>query len=670
LVRRRIGPALFGLSVWGLALGAAAGAPLELALGRLDHPAVSLEDLRVVLGDEGRPSRVSVARIRVAGRVFDDVRLECARLHLAAGALDCRGGRLSIPGWGSPANIELHLDPALGSASIRLRSAELGSVSVDIGSSARVTADFADLSLAAVSAMLVPSAGAWGVDGRFSGRLVYRFDPARSELTLTGNLRDAAFASADGLNAAEQLDLDVDVTAHASSGGQTWSWRADAAWTRGEAYLDPLYLTSGAQLSASGRLSASRVDLDQASLSLAGVRAIEASGSFDLAHRRILRGGLAVAEAELEQIGPRYILPLLAPARAATVSFSGKLSAGIMIDDGQLSGLDLAFDRAGFSEHASNLDFGPVDGTVAWRSDAATTATLAVGAGHWEKLTLGAFAVNARLSGHSVEVDRIAIPVLDGKLVLTNLAMRRDLAGWSGRGAAVIEPISMRLLTEAVGLPPMSGVLAASMPGMRVQPGEVALDGALVISVFDGYLQATHLKVIEPLGVASRLYADIEARGIDLTQLTETFSFGSVSGFVDADVLGLELVRWRPVRFDARVLSSPGAYRRRISQRAVQNIGALGGPGAALALQRGFLQFFESFGYRELGLSCKLARGVCRMGGLQGDNGSDTGRGFVIIQGGGIPALNVIGYNRRVDWEELLARLQRVIESNVAPVIQ
>lgn len=653
-----------------MALSAGAGTQLQLDLGRLEHPSFRLDNLSVVLGDEGQASRVTAGRLSAAGYVFDHISLECARLRLAAGELDCRDGRLSVPGWVAPASVELRMNPARGSASIKLHSAELGEVSVDLTSPARVAVGFTDLSLATLGAMLAPAADAWGVGGRFSGRLVYRFGGAQPDLTLSGKLRDGKFASADGLNAAEHIDLDVDVTASAGARGQGWTWRAESAWTRGEAYVHPLYLTSGARLSASGLLTPSRLDLDHASLSLAGVRAIEASGSLDLARRRVLRGGLAVAEAELEQIGPRYILPLLAPARAATTSFSGKVSAGIMIDDGRLSGFDLALDRAGFSEAASDLAFGPVDGTAAWRADAPTSAALAIAAGRWQKLTLGTFAVNARLSGHAVDVDRIAIPVLDGKLVLTDLAMRREHEGWSGSGAAVIEPISMRLLTEAVGLPPMSGVLAASIPGMRVRPGEVSLDGALVISVFDGYLQATHLKVIEPLGVASRLYADVEARRIDLAQLTETFSFGSVSGFVDADVLGLELVRWRPVRFDARVLSSPGAYRRRISQRAVQNIGALGGPGAALALQRGFLQFFESFGYREIGLSCKLARGVCRMGGLAGSDDADNGSGFAIVQGGGIPALNVIGYNRRVDWEELLARLQRVVESNAAPVIQ
>lgn len=40
------------------------------------------------------------------------------------------------------------------------------------------------------------------------------------------------------------------------------------------------------------------------------------------------------------------------------------------------------------------------------------------------------------------------------------------------------------------------------------------------------------------------------------------------------------------------------------------------------------------------------------------------------MRGGGIPALNVIGYNRRVDWSELVNRLQRVVADNVTPELR
>lgn len=114
--------------------------------------------------------------------------------------------------------------------------------------------------------------------------------------------------------------------------------------------------------------------------------------------------------------------------------------------------------------------------------------------------------------------------------------------------------------------------------------------------------------------------------------------------------------------------AAPDALNAASVKRAVENISSLGGPGASLAIQRGFLGFFESFGYRAIGMSCLLENGVCHMGGIAGQDQPDGG--FVMIQGGGIPALNVIGYNRQVDWNDLLERLALVIASNAPPVIE
>lgn len=261
--------------------------------------------------------------------------------------------------------------------------------------------------------------------------------------------------------------------------------------------------------------------------------------------------------------------------------------------------------------------------------------------------------------------------MLDGALVLRDLALGWSVAGWEGSAGAVLEPVSMPLLTEALGLPRMAGVMSAALPGLRLRPGELVLDGTLAVSVFGGWVQASGLRVHEPFGVASHLTGEIEARHIDLAQLTEAFSFGSITGHIDADVRGLELSSWRPTAFDARITSIAGDERRRISQRAVQNLGALGGGGALAAVQRSVLRLFETFGYRELGLRCRLAKGVCEMDGLDAapDGAARADGGFTIVRGGGVPALDVIGYNRRVDWNELVARLQRVVAEGVSPTI-
>ncbi|MBZ0093273.1 MAG: hypothetical protein K8F27_13770, partial [Sulfuricellaceae bacterium] len=215
------------------------------------------------------------------------------------------------------------------------------------------------------------------------------------------------------------------------------------------------------------------------------------------------------------------------------------------------------------------------------------------------------------------------------------------------------------------GWPLMHGSLSGMIPQVHYAQHSLTVDGALLIRAFDGTTVVQNLSLLDPMGLAPRLKADIEMRGLELDQLTRTFSFGNMQGRIDADVRGLELSAWQPVKFDARVYSSPGNYPRKISQRAVENISSLGGAGAAAAIQRSFLRFFKQFGYDRIALSCRLRNGVCSMDGVEAGQG-----GYVIVKGGGIPAITVIGYNRSVGWDELLGRLKRITQDNVKPIVQ
>ncbi len=72
------------------------------------------------------------------------------------------------------------------------------------------------------------------------------------------------------------------------------------------------------------------------------------------------------------------------------------------------------------------------------------------------------------------------------------------------------------------------------------------------------------------------------------------------------------------------------------------------------ALSRSFLRWFDEFSYDRLGIECKLSKGVCEMSGVGPADG-----GFYIVKGGGIPPrIDVIGFNRRVDWSVLVQRLK------------
>ncbi|WP_162860589.1 hypothetical protein [Pseudothauera hydrothermalis] len=653
---------LFALAVALLAAWPAAARQLTFSIDGVDHPAFSLRDVRIVLNAGAGSADLRIGRLNAVGFSVRDLGLHCAVFRFSASALICEGGRLDLPGLPGGVAAVLQVDPSRRSGTLRLQFSPDETLVLAVGQSGAVKARFQALDLARLATVL-PVLARWQPQGRLSGSAGYT-PVDGGELKLAVTLDQGAFSSADGLQAGQGLAFSLDTRARRVGGG--WRWQASAAWKAGEAYLHALYLTAGPRLQAAGSYADGRVEVHSAALALDGVRSLAANAVVDLRTGRLDDAGLAIAEADLAVIGPIFIAPLVAPAQADRLKFAGHASVGLRIIDGNLVALDAALDQAGFSLDGTDLSFGPVSGVVPWRSDTATEAVLKVKGGRWQALQLGEFELMARLHGRQWEVPRLRIPMLDGALVFERLALQHGDAGWSGQGGVVVEPVSMPMLTRALGWPEMAGVLSAALPGLRVSPGEVVLDGTLVVSVFDGYLQVSQLRLLEPFGVAAHLYADIDARHIDLAQLTHTFSFGSISGYVDANVSGLELAGWRPVRFDARVVSSPGSYPRRISQRAVQNIGALGGAGAVAAIQRSVLRFFDSFGYREIGLSCVLANGVCQMGGL----GDVAGGGYQLVRGGGIPALNVIGYNRQVDWQELIDRLQGAIASNAAPIIR
>ena len=282
-------------------------------------------------------------------------------------------------------------------------------------------------------------------------------------------------------------------------------------------------------------------------------------------------------------------------------------------------------------------------------------------------MPLGAFELPLEMNGPRFALKQLRVPLLDGHVSVRDFVARSDRDGGEWQFTGGIEAVSMARFTAALGLPVMHGTLAVQLPMVRHVKSLLRVDGALSLKVFDGMIEANNLVLLDVFGKAPRAQADISMKNLDLGLVTRTYSFGSITGRIDASVSGLELVNWQPVKFDVKLMSSAGEYPRKISQAAVQNISALGGAGAAAAIQRSFLRFFEQFGYDRLGWRCKLQNSVCEMSGVEGE---DKPQGYVLVKGGGIPAITVMGYNRQVSWQELLDRIKRVTQGNVKPIVE
>jgi hypothetical protein len=427
------------------------------------------------------------------------------------------------------------------------------------------------------------------------------------------------------------------------------------AWTEGALYSDPLFLKSrGQHLEFSGGLHAEGWQLETATLRWPEVGEVEAQLSGDW--KGIREGQLSAFALALAPLGEGLLRPFLAGRDLPEVALSGQIGVELGWQAGKLARVKLRPENGGFNLGNGRFVLEGQTGQVHWSADAPGEGELHVERMALGRLESGAFTLSLALWPRSFALkSSVHMPLLDGALEVNHLEAGLDAEGqWEGALGLSVQPMSLERLTPALDLPTMRGMLSANLPLIRFNRQEAVLEGAMVIQVFDGYLNCGDLRLIDPFGVRPRILADVDAQHLDLRQLTQTFSFGEITGFIDARVSGLELAAWQPLRFDARIESSPGRYPRRISQRAVDNITALSGGGMMASLQASALRLFADFGYRRIGIGCRLEHGVCAMSGIAG---LDKGGRYALVEGGGIPALTVMGYNRAVDWEELIARI-------------
>jgi len=550
--------------------------------------------------------------------------------------------------------LELVLQPAAGErwqAALNWRSGKLAAnVQVVNGKAARIN-DW------------LPTQGMQFSQGALDLRATLESqDAARNRIDVAATLRNVAFSDAAGSHAGEKLDGAIRLQAEQAD---TWRWRANVDWRAGEVFWQPFYFAPGMRsLSAQGTLSAQQAVVEQAQLNWAGIGAVAFNGAWDRKLAKFEQFELNGKTLALDGLYQTFLKPIAPAGMLRSLALSGSGGGQLRFKQGSMEEATLAIRHGGVSHETKQFSLAGIDANLAWHGQQARDSRLSVSGAKLGKLDLGAFRIDASVAPDRVVVAPLRIPILDGALSVDGVAAQRVDKDWQWSFSAAVQPISMQRLSQALQLPTMHGTLSAIIPQVRYARQSLQVDGALLFKVFDGTVVLKDLQASDLLGPTPHVYGNIDMRNLDLDLLTQTFSFGSMQGRLDVTVSDLEIFGWKPVRFDAKVASSAGDYPRKISQRAVQNITALGGGGGVAAIQRSFLRFFDQFGYQRIGLNCRLTYGVCEMSGV-----TEAPTGYVIVQGGGIPALTVIGYNRKVDWDELLARIQRITQGG-KPIVQ
>jgi len=339
---------------------------------------------------------------------------------------------------------------------------------------------------------------------------------------------------------------------------------------------------------------------------------------------------------------------------------SGSLSGELSLRDNGITSLQLSPQALELHDNKDRLHLSKVSGDVHWRPEGTPNAPkskLSWSEGGAYGLSGGAAEIEFLAQGASFALTRpTKLPVFDGAIAIDTLS----LGNLDGENMEVafkgnVEPISMPLLAKAFGWPEFSGTLAASVPGVTLKDNVLTFQGNVESEVFGGRIVGSNIRMQDPLGRFPQFFADVRARDLDLDLLTKTFEVGSITGKLEVDVLGLELFAWSPTAFDARLATPEGdKSRHRISAKAVSSLSNVGGGGGGVvqALQSGVLRFFDEYNYDKLGITCKLVGDVCEMSGIE-----PAGVGYYIVKGAGLPRIDIVGSQGRVNWSQLLSSI-------------
>lgn len=631
----RVKAVLAGLSC--LLIHQAYALDIAFALGEIHHPVFAASGIALQLS---MPSaghvRLHIDRLRLADVEYRGLDLTCRGFRFDGRELACPQG-------------ELQREATRGRERAPLPFSLLWRSDGNFEFALR------DIDVVALSP-LVKRLRRWHPQGRVDLRL--RGDRETIQLALA--TRDFSFVSPDG--GASGRDMAFTMQANATREAAAWRWHAGIDWTDGHFALPPWQRDARMRIDAEGQLTDALLQVEQARLAVADIGAVTASLHWDRERGVATEWGLVSERIDLSAAMREWLQPWLSSLGLPAWQASGSvLFAAEWREAAAMPGLQRFFAGLESATIADATDYMHLDGVnaqLAWEPGQAQPAEISVAAARFGDLPLGEFRLPLQLEGSSARIEQLVAPLLDGQFSVERLLVERDGETWRGEFSGGIDGVSMPKLSRALRLPAMAGTLSAHIPRIAYENDVLKMDGALGIEVFDGGLIIHRLRVLAPFSAGRHLLVDVTARGLDLGMLTRTFAFGSVEGRFDADLHDLEMAGWQPLRFDARIDSTPGDAKGLLSLGALKDITALGAPQEGEAIRR--LPEREGFGlaYDRIGLGAVLRDDVCILNGIPGH---DTDDRILIMEGSGIPSVDIIGYNRRIDWPALVARFREVV---------
>ncbi|MFT7414788.1 MAG: hypothetical protein ACI9FO_001449 [Methylophagaceae bacterium] len=661
---------------------------LKLTIGQWSFDDLSAQNLvvKVQLTRQGLLVNASADSIVLAQPIGElkKVTLHCTELVLLSTQTRCAAGKLGfIHGEFGSQNVHFSLKATAEQAHYHLSVSNLKFADASFTIQANYDTQYWQVSVASPQASLAKLVQisspyldidkAILTDWTFDSDITLQANLSGHQQQLTQlklKLQASALNLSDSQGKYVTENVAMDLLLELKQKNKTWLWHTDISLNAGQAYGEPIFADfSNAALSllATGEWQSTEQHLVISDVHINHDDIVELQGTYSGSLQKIETLELTIKHADLAMLYSVWLQPFTLGTAADKLEIVGQLGL-IFTQQADNYQLSVNLDKVYIDDEKSRFGIYDLNGDIAWsNSQTITQSKLTWQSGYVYAVPFGGSTLQIEAQSSSLTLlEPWSLPILDGALLVNEFNLHRGInekTQWTFDG--LLTPISMESLSAALGWPLLHGKLSGVIPKVSYVNQQIQVDGALMVKLFEGTTVIRNLRLDKPLGTLPQLYANVDLIGLDLEILTQTFDFGKITGKLDGSVSDLRLSNWQPVQFYAHFATpEDDDSRRRISQKAIDNLSQIGG-GVGGLLSRSFLRFFEDFSYQKLGLSCILRNETCVMSGL-----GEAKQGYYIVKGGGLPPrINVVGYTRQVDWPDLIERLKAVSQSS-GPVIE
>ncbi len=504
---------------------------------------------------------------------------------------------------------------------------------------------------------------------------------AQSEITLSGSgtslqairgnalFNNLSFSNDDSTAVGEDVSTKLSFSSRLNQ--RYWESDFTATTFNGELYFDPIFLDANANpKDVFGKLNwqvgSNKIEFQPLHFEDSNSVHIEIFTAINYQQNKIVSPIQAnIQYALFPNVYDDYMLPFLLDTNIADLTTSGTMAGSMLIEEDRIVETDLKLGYLTFKDNQNRFSISKLNGNLGWgKRYAGGNYQFSFDAATLYKLTLGSSQFTFSNNDKALELKpAVSIPILDGALNIEKFLVSSP--GQEDQSIVMdisLTPVSMSKLSLTFGWPELNGNLSGYAPNVTYRKGHMDVQGALLVRGFGGTTTIHNLSASDLFSITPKVSADVQLSNLDLSSLTETFSFGEITGKLSGAVNNIQFVNWSPVQFDAWFGTPENdKSRHRISQTAVDNLTQVGN-GAPNILSKSFLKFFDSFGYDKLGLGCELKNNTCKMSGVR-PRVRESSQGFYIVKGSSVPRIDIVGFTDEVSWPVLIARLKRVVST-------